>query len=253
MTIYNFKKVKGKRKIAWNRGRRRGIEEASDRIGNYIEDIRDLITKKSKIKILEVGAGYGKSLLELKTIFGDKIETHGINREPRWNLDLIKRFGLYHKIFSKNEIKDNLPKLYILDAGKKLPFKAESFDFVYSVSSIQYIHDKALFLEEINRILKKEGIARLHDAFKKKENYPVELKNLFDIWKNGKRIEVKDYVLNVKKCKNIQFKKTKKNPMGYLLMKKDKNFKMGLQYITSFDLHQLGEDLWGTKVIYKIK
>lgn len=253
MATYNFKKVKGKRVIEWNRGRRRGIKEAGERIGDYVKDIRDLINKKGKIKVLEVGAGYGRSLLELKKIFGDKIETHGINLESRWNLDLIKRFGLHHNIFSKDEIKNNLPKLYILDAGKKLPFKSDSFDFIYSISSIQYIHDKALFLEEMNRILKKDGIARFHDAFKKKENYPVELKNLFDIWKNGKRIEVKDYILNVKKYKNIQFKKTKKNPMGYLLMEKDKAFKMSLQYITSFDLHKLGENLWGTKVIYKAK
>lgn len=253
MVTYNFKKVKGKKIIEWNRGRRRGIKEASERIGDYVKDIQNLIDKKGKIKILEVGAGYGRSLLELKKEFGNKIETHGINLEPRWNLDLIKKFGLHHKIFSKSDITKNLPKLYILDAGKKLPFKNEIFDFIYSVSSIQYIHDKALFLEEINRIMKKDGTARLHDAFKKKENYPVELKNLFDIWMNGKRVEVKDYILNVKKFKNIQFKKTKQNSMGYLLMKKEKNFKLDLKYVSSFDLHQLGENLWGTKVIYKTK
>ena len=253
MTIYNFKKVEGKKVIEWNKGRRRGIKEASERIGNYVKDIQHLISKKGKIKVLEVGAGYGRSLLELKKEFGENIEASGINLEPRWNLKLVKRFGLHHKIFSKEEIEKNLPKLYILDAGKKLPFKSESFDFIYSVSSIQYIHDKALFLEEMNRILKKDGIARLHDAFKKKENYPVELMNLFDIWMNGKRIEVKDYILNVKKFKNIQFNKTKENPMGYLLMKKGENFKLDLKYISSFDLHGLGENLWGSKVIYKAK
>lgn len=253
MAIYNFKKVNGRKVIKWNNGRKRGINETSERIGNYVKDIQNLINKKGKIKILEVGAGYGRSLLELKKEFGDKIETHGINLEPRWNVDLVKKFGLNQKIFSKNEIKKNLPKIHILDAGKRLPFKNEGFDFIYSGSTIQYIHDKALFLEEMNRILKKEGLARLHDAFKKKENYPIELKNLFEIWMNGKRIGVKDYILNVKKFKNIEFKKTKYRPEGYLLMKKTKNFKLGLKYVTSFDLHQLGKNLWGNKVIYKVK
>lgn len=253
MATYNFKKVGGKKVIEWNKGRRRGIEEASERIGDYVKDIRDLINKKGKIRILEVGAGYGRSLLELKKEFGDQIEAHGINLEPRWNLKLIEKFGLNNHIFSRNEIKKNLPQLHILDAGKKLPFGNESFDLIYSVSSIQYIHDKALFLEEMNRILKKDGLTRLHDAFKKEENYPVELKNLFEIWMNGKGIEFRDYILNVKKFKNIQFKKTKQNPMGYLLMKKGGNFKLGLKYVTSFDLNQLGKNLWGAKAIYRVK
>lgn len=79
MATYNFKKVNGKKVIEWNRGRRRGIKEASERIGDYVKDIQNLINKKGKIKILEVGAGYGRSLLELKKEFGEKIEIHGIN------------------------------------------------------------------------------------------------------------------------------------------------------------------------------
>lgn len=252
MVTYNFKKVNGKKVIEWNRGRKRGIKEVTERIGDYTKDIKDLIKKQGKIKILEVGAGYGKSLLELKKEFGDKIETYGINIESSWNLALIRKFGLHHKIFSKKEIDKNLPKLHILDAGKKLPFRNESFDFIYSVSSIQYIHDKALFLEEMNRILKKEGIARLHDHFIK-PNHPQELRNLFEIWDDRKRIDVKDYILKIKKFRNIQFRKTKENDLGYLLMRKGKNFKLNLHYITSFNLHKLGETLWGTKVIYAIK
>ena len=253
MTIYNFKKINGKKVIEWNRGRKRGVKELGENIGDYVKDIRGLVNKKGKIKILEIGTGYGKSLLELKKEFGDKIETHGINLEPRWNLDLVKKFALHHNIFSKKELKENLPKIHILDAGKKLPFKSESFDFIYSIASIQYIHDKALFLEEMNRILKKEGIAKLQHSFKKSESYPQELRNLFEIWDKGKRIEVKNYVLKMKKLKNIKFNKTKTNTIGYLLMTKGKNFKLGLKYITSFDLHNLGEDLWGTKVIYTVK
>lgn len=250
MALYNFKEVNGKRKIVWNRGRIRGIQGVKERVGDYVRDIKGLIDKKGKIKVLEIGAGYGKSLLELKKMFGDKIETYGINKEKKWDVNLVKKFGLYENIFSKKEIDINLPKIYILDAGKKLPFNSESFDFIYSGSTIQYIHDKAFFLEEVNRLLKKDGIARLHDHFKKKENYPIELRNLFEIWDNGKRVEVKDYILSIKKFTNIKFKKTKYHPEGYLLMKKSKKFDLGLKYVTSFDIHQLGEKLWGTKVIY---
>ena len=58
MAIYNFKKVKGKRVIEWNRGRIRGILEVTERIGDYVKDIKDLINRQGKIRILEVGAGY---------------------------------------------------------------------------------------------------------------------------------------------------------------------------------------------------
>ena len=167
------------------------------------------------------------------------------------------RFNKKIRIASQNLLqrrnKRNLPKLYILDAGKKLPFASDSLDFIYSVASIQYIHDKALFLEEMNRILKKKGIAKLQASFKKKDSYPIELRNLLEIWEDGKRIEFEDYILKIRRFKNIQFKKTRKNIMGYMLMKKDKNFKMDLEYIASFDLHRLGKELWGTKVIYKVK
>ena len=153
MTTYNFKKVKGKKVIEWNRGRRRGIEDSKDRVGGILQDIKKILKTKKKMKILEIGCGYGRTLLELKKIFGDKIETHGINLEKKWNKKLCRKFGISEKIFTKKVIDKNLPKIHILDAGKKMPFKNNSFDYIYSWATMQYVVDKAKLLEEVNRLL----------------------------------------------------------------------------------------------------
>ncbi|MDP2628595.1 MAG: class I SAM-dependent methyltransferase, partial [Nanoarchaeota archaeon] len=158
MTIYNIKKINGKKVRVWNRGRSRGLEQAKEILGDLRREVNALLKTKNKIKILEVGCGYGRVLLELKKIYGDKIETYGINKEPKWNLKLIKIFGVAEKIFSKKEIAKNLPKLTICKVNRKIPFKSNTFDLVFSERTIQYISDKAKYLEELNRIATSGGI-----------------------------------------------------------------------------------------------
>ena len=242
MSTYWIKKGK---KI-WNHGRSRGLEGVKERVGDILPEIKDLIRRKDKIKILEVGCGYGRAILELKKIFEKNIETYAINKEPRWNLGLIKRYATAEGIFTKNNLKSNLPKLYILDAGKRLPFKSKSFDYVYSIASVQYISDKALFLEEINRILKNGGIARMQFS-EEKPSHPSEYQNLFEIWDENKKIKLKEYL---KKFRNIKFGKTKTNKLGYLFLKKSKSLKLNLKLVNYFDLNKINKKWWGVKAIY---
>jgi len=246
MATYNFKKIKGKKVIEWNKGRLRGITESKERIGDITLLIKKQLKEKRKIRVLEVGCGYCRALMELKKLFGDKIETHGINLEKRWDVKLARRYGLKHKIFTKKEIDKNLPKIYILDAGKKLPFKSGSYDFIFSQASVQYIHDKALFLEEVNRLLSKNGTAII-ELQEYKPKHSIEYKNLFEIWHKDKIIRSMDYL---KRFKNIKFKKYKWES-HVLEIKKSKNFKLNLKLITSFDLNNINPTWWGTKAIYK--
>lgn len=246
MATYNYKKIKGRRVIEWNRGRLRGLAEAKERIGDITLPIKKLLKEKRKIRVLEVGCGYCRALMELKKLFGNRVETHGINLEKRWDVKLARRYGLKHKIFTKKDIDQNLPKIHILDAGKKLPFKSGSYDFIFSQASVQYIHDKALFLEEVNRLLSKKGTAIIElDEYKK--SHPLKYKNLFEIWDKDKEIDIIKYL---KKFKNIS---SKKAPKGWhvLNMTKGKNFKLKLRLISSFDLNNVYPKWWGTKAIYK--
>lgn len=231
-------------------GRAKGLfgeKGAEGRLGNVINYTKEVLKKKQKAKILEVGTGYGRALLELKQIFGDKVETYGINLEKNWNLSLCKKYAKQEGFSSKN-IPD---KIYILDAAKKLPFKSGTFDIIFNPATMQYLSDKIQFIEEAHRILTKEGIAAL-ELEQYRPTHPVEYQNNIEIWdKEGKRIDVLNYL---KKFKNIQVKKSKNRPWHYILMKKVKNFNLGLKLIKYINLEEIAPSpvFWGSKSIYVI-
>tara|TARA_Y100000310_G_scaffold324714_1_gene386957 strand:- start:1725 stop:2468 length:744 start_codon:yes stop_codon:yes gene_type:complete len=243
---YWIRKKGKKGKIIWRSGRSQGLEGAKGRIGNVSKQVKDILRKRDKIKVLEVGSGFGRALLELKRLFGNRVEVYGTNFESEWNQKLAKEYAL-DQGFSKNEI----PKIYNnIDASKKLPFRSSSFDFVFCQATMQYILDRALFLEEVNRILTKEGVALL-ELQEFRDDHPIEYKNLFEIWEGKKRIDVLDYL---RKFNNIKIKKSKGRDWHYIVMKKSKRFKLNLELVHYINLEEdICSDWWGSKLIYKLK
>ena len=239
---YHFKEIKNN-KIIWRKGRAQGLEGAKGRIGDVPKQIKEILNNKKKIKILEVGAGFGRTLLELKKLFGDKIEVFGTNFEKEFNQKLTREYAI-DQGFSDKEI----PKIYPnFDAGKKFPFKNNSFDFVFCQATMQYISDRALFIKEVNRILTKDGIAVL-ELQEYRKDHPKEYENLIEIWDNGKRI---DFLKYLRKFKNMQIKKSKGRDWHYLVMKKTKNLNLGLKLVQVIDLeNDIYSGWWGKKVIY---
>ena len=240
-------KKKGKDgKIIWRKGRAQGLEGAKGRIGNIRKYIDKLLKDKKKIKVLEIGTGFGRALLELNKIYGGSIETIGTNFEKEWNQKLTNEYAL-DQGFSKKEIPRIIPNI---DAGKKLKFKSNSFDFVFCQATMQYIGDRALFLEEINRILTKQGVALL-ELQEYREDHPKEYENLIEVWKDGKIV---DFLKFLKKFKNIKVKKSKGRFWHYLVMSKSKNLRLGLKLIHKIRIEQdISDTLWGTKLIYRVK
>ncbi len=250
MGVYWIKKVGGKKQRVWNYGRSRGLKEVKNIIGDVEKEVTILLKNKKKIKILEIGCGYGKLLLELKKIFGDRVSTFGVNKEKAWNLALIKKFAIAEKIFSKEEVTKNLPKLYTLDVDKKFPFKNNSFDLVISVRTIQYISNKAKFLENLNRIVNISGIV-ITDIQDGSKDKPVEFRHRWEILDKNKKISI--YQLLSKK-KGVHLYKERGNPQDkYLKMKKDPKFNLNLKLVSSFDLHKINSDWWGTKSVFVLK
>jgi len=237
-------KRKGKKgEIIWREGRAQGLEGAKGRIGDISKQIEEILKKKKKIKILEIGAGFGRALLELKRNFKDKVEVFGTNFESEWNQKLTKEYALDQQ-FSNNEI----PKIYSrIDAGKKLQFKNNSFDFVFCQATMQYISDRALFIEEVNGILTKQGIVVL-ELQEYRSDHPKEYENLIEIWNDGKRI---DFLKYLKKFKNIQVKKSKGRDWHYLILKKTSNLRLGLKLVHVIELeNDIYSGWWGKKLIY---
>ncbi len=249
MALYGYKIERGKRVIVWNPGRNRDIEDYSNRIGEFTADIEKSIAKNGRARVLDIGCGYGNVLLRLRKGYGDKVETYGINAESRWTLKLIRKFGLAAKIFSAREIDKNLPRIYLGDAGQKLPYPSNYFDVVISVASMQYVKDKAKLLEEVNRILRARGTARIQHSFEKLK-MPLEYQQLFEIWKEGKRVPFAKYLGDFK---SLKFKHTSRDKGDYLLMRKAPRLDLGLRLTQTIDLNKINPKWWGTKAVYALR
>lgn len=102
-------------------------------------------TIKNGDKVLDLGCGYGRLALEI---------TKNFNKSKVFGVDISKT---YVDLFNKN-IK-NQGKAY-KSSITKLPFKNNTFDVVYMVTTLMYLTDEKTqlkALEEIFRVLKRNG------------------------------------------------------------------------------------------------
>ncbi len=147
--------------------RSRGLSRINERLGlsfPIVSTIRDLFTKRNSLDVLEVGFGYGHTLLELAWLFRDKkIQFHGVDKCPNVvSRDDLRKIALDFGVVSSSELNELvLPHIYSYDATT-LHFEDESFDFIYSAFVVRFIERKDKFLEEVCRALKPGGIAILH-------------------------------------------------------------------------------------------
>jgi len=105
-----------------------------------------------KIKYLEIGVGQGFNLINsLK----DDYDIVGI--EPGNSLGFEGRYQLCYDLMKANNIQNIQNKLFEAVA-EDLPFKDETFDFVFSIAVLEHVSDIEKALKEANRVLKKGGI-----------------------------------------------------------------------------------------------
>ena len=115
-------------------------------------------------RILEIGCGEGRALLELRRLF-PSAAIHGINKHP-WDAmrgtESLADVAAFHGVFGRTELERiALPTVHFLDA-QRLPFPDGSFDVVISQGAIHYIERKDAVLEEAWRVLSPGGEALLH-------------------------------------------------------------------------------------------
>ena len=231
--------------IIWRPGRSLGLKGAMGRIGNIARNVEEILKNKRKIKILEIGAGFGRALLELKRKYGDKVEVFGTNYEKDWNQKLTNEYAL-DQGFKKKDI----PKIYMgFDAGKKLSFKSSSFDFVFCQATMQYISDRALFIEEVNRILTNHGLAVL-ELQEFRDDHPKKYKKMVAIWQDKKQI---DFLRYLKKFSNLKIKKSRGRDWHYLIIKKSEGFKLNLKLKKVINVEKISSKYWGIKVLYELR
>ncbi len=241
----------------------RGIEKIPTYFGKFFQLVETKIKQEGKVRILDAGCGYGVAMMGFVKMFGNKVDIVGFNSIKRnGNIKIMKQQAIEKGIFTKKELAKikNMPKFVYCDANKKLPFKDNSFDFIYSMASIYLYGKKIEFLQECNRILKKEGIARISPSFGihsdqtygKVKNIPEEYWEFWRIWNKGKEIKMWDYCKRIKGVSTVYKKRDeiRWDKRCYIEIRKQKKLDFGLRFVSAIDLNTIWYKWGGVKSIY---
>lgn len=193
------------------------LKEFDDKITplNLEGTIQEIFEKNrlagEKTRVMEIGPGDGRVLMELKKKFPE-VEFYGINKEKTHHFYRRESFihtGLKYEIFNRDEIEQiELPFLLFvdLDFGTRIPYDKNKFDVVYSQNVMPFIKYKFEMLNEVMRILKIGGLS-VH----------ADVKDVL-VYSDGVVLEWKDALgelrrrgINIKPLENptsIMFKKT---------------------------------------------
>lgn len=134
-----------------------------------IENIIQLVHEKNKMagektRVMEIGAGNGRVIMELKKLFPD-IEFYGVNKEKTHEFYRRESFAVTAVnlgILTKEQLAEmELPFVIFqdLDYGTRLPYSENKFDVIYSQNTIRHFKYKFELLNEILRVLKPGGVS----------------------------------------------------------------------------------------------
>ena len=112
-------------------------------------------------RLLEVGCGMGTDLLQFAR--GGAACT-GVDLTPR----SIEISRLHFKVY-------DMPGDFLISDGERLPFPNESFDVVYSNGVLHHTPDTAGAVQEIHRVLKPGGTAKVMLYYRHSLNYWGEM------------------------------------------------------------------------------
>ena len=148
--------------------RGRGLDSFQGRFPDHPVDVflqerLDAAAGDEKVRVLELGCGEGRLLLELKRRF-PAVEVHGLNREP-WPAmrgpKSVRKQALRRKIFDRAAIAEiGLPEVHFHDASE-LRFEDGRFDLIVSQVAVPHMDRKDRVLTEAWRVLKVGGRALL--------------------------------------------------------------------------------------------
>jgi ubiquinone/menaquinone biosynthesis C-methylase UbiE len=224
----------------------RGLSE----MVRFLGDIEFIInnSKKQNFKVLEIGCGFGQVMIDLLNLYGERLIIYGINRyEFDGNLDTAIRVSKHIGSLTKKATSNlNNIKFIYCDAGESLPFDDNTFDFVLSQMAILYIEDKIKLIEEVSRVLKADGTALLHTAFKR-NIYKAELNSSLDLYHNNKIIDTETYL---SEFASVSFLDRHRGKILKLDGGRNLDFKLQLDSVTH--LEKIDKSFFGVKSKYNI-
>ena len=127
------------------------------------EQVAERLTRSPRARLLEIGCGEGRLLLDLHARFGDAIELQGVNAMD-WPV-----IGQDHELLETNARYQVMPeealrrarfppRIRLADAQDLKGFRARQFDFVVSQVTLPHIARKDRVLEESARLLVAGGV-----------------------------------------------------------------------------------------------
>jgi SAM-dependent methyltransferase len=156
--------------LQYNEERSHSLQDLNKKLTPYrIEDIIQEILEKNRLagektRVMEIGAGNGRVLMQLKKKFPE-VEFYGINKEKTHTFYRRESFiltALKFEIFNKVEIEEiDLPYIVFqdLDFGRRIPYDENKFDVIYTQATMPFIKYKFELFNEIMRVLKPGGVS----------------------------------------------------------------------------------------------
>jgi len=105
------------------------------------------LKNKTSFKILDIGCGTGAAMIEMKKLFGNRLKIYGVD-VIALQVDIARERLVKYEINGRVELVDS----------EILPFADESFDAVYTSDVLGHVKNVQIWLKEINRILKPDGV-----------------------------------------------------------------------------------------------
>lgn len=230
--------------------RSRDLAELEQRVGAVGSVIQRMKRDGSKPVVLEIGFGFGTVLVQLSQLFGPGIELHGLNATPEdgdweiveWN---AKQLGLTTtEEFSKLV----RPTLHYRNVGQGLPFDDGSVDFVFSQTSFYLFGDKAHFIEEVSRVLKPQGEAKIDVAPIHRTDMHPSYATLFEIWRGGEEVSFWQYTQHFPDL-NMR---SRERGGHYLAIMGGSRIRLGLRFVCGVRLSEICKQWIGVKSIYRV-
>ncbi len=211
---FNYEEYKN---LQYNETRSHSLSELNKKISPLrLEDLIAEIYERNKFlgektRVMELGFGNGRVLVELRKLFPD-IELYGINKEKTLTFYRRESFiltALKFNIMSKEEAESMFLPFVIfqdLDFGNKIPYDDNKFDLIFSQGTIPHIRYTFELFNENIRILKPNGIGIHADVTGVNifnDGVPLSLK---DATKDFRKLGHEIYVLD--NPQSIRFKKS---------------------------------------------
>lgn len=225
----------------------RSHRELMVRIGGIWGEVVDRLLDRGSVRILEIGCGFGTVLMELRRMFGDRVELYGINLgQDDGDRETCLQNAVERGLFSCEEVGGvEPPDIRFLDATRGLPFPSNQFDVVYSQVAWKHFTDKVFAFREVNRVLRADGLAKIDFRPVLKE-LPSAYREQVEIWDQGRPL---DFWEHLGRDSGFCRRTAEKRP--YLEITKSKDFAYDLGLVLLVRLDRLNPGWSGLKSVYK--